>query len=723
MTDPVAIGNTLVELLYMQPPEGVTVGNTYGPIGLDGHSYGHETVNFMEATKPSSSSIDPSLLSIAASDIVHPEVYIAVDFTHQFVQTLKATAGNDQLIGKRPLDAGIMQKFADRIFVFVQRYFEYVRSYDGTLDFSTNITADFEKNPTDEHTINLFLNRIINYFLTSISVRRARKQIGTASLVFKDIKNPIQDGRGNYRIFFDAAFDIFNQLFAPMLPVTIWGKGRLYRNWHFPIFDGYITSTAPKDSNGFVEYNIECKDVLDLARVSVDMINPAISQYGEDQKVNSINIMTKPFFGHDHFTLIDRLIRGGTLVFNPAGRSASDENQYGFTTSREFNITPAPVIPTKFEPEKIGTPESLPLYALGRFTSGSITDLDSFDTTAGIAALEDIAMHKDIFTPEFALNYVSHRERARRVVYWGDKMTPYRIWATQTPDIYTSTFSNRLDIISEVADTVYYDFYVDGSGNVHYHPLRLGNEFLAADAIYLSGSKKMFHPRAFPHAQILDAKEIFSTTTLLNIDELVTFLRVSGEHDLIKDARPEDLNLYGSARDKTLIEKYGYRRGEIQNVLFNRNSVIVPGKITFLDVAAMVFLQFANAELYTRQSTIVFRPELELASPVLFTEDNNVFYVNSVDHNIVIGGDATTSINCSMGRKDSQLPPDLNSYLIANEASYNYKNPDPQELWAKLKAKEWKNYLDATGSLLLEMAANTGGPELGSFDTGYNDLA
>jgi hypothetical protein len=652
----------------------------------------------MEAYPLKSSHVDNNLLAIVPQDVYHPEIKIAIDFTHQFVQSTKA------LKGKRPLDARFFAKFTDRLYVFTKRYFDYVLSVGEHSDFAADVTKDYEFSSHNEEDMNLFVNRVINYFLTQVNISRSRKEIGNASLTFKDVKNPLKDGKGNYRIFFDGAFRIFNQLLAPMLPITIWGRGRLYKNWWFPIFDGFIVATNPTDSNGFVEYKIDCKDVLELARISVEMINPAIQQEAEDKKVNAINLLSKPFYGHDHFTIVTTMLKGGHLVYDPQARVNQVQEKFNVDISRKQTIKEAPPNPKVDDPEHAPQKEDgLPLTALGNFDP---VEGDNFKLIEG---LDEIGVPNDVFTEKHRLDYVS-RERKRKILTWGDKITPYRIWTLQSPDLFASTFATRLDVLTEVASKVYYDFFVDGCGNVHYHPMRLTNDFLMNNASYYDPSapnNKRFNPRSFPHAQVIVPEETFSVNSSLNIEELVTFLRVTGVDEVVQSTAPELLTLYGSARDKQMIAKYGYRRKEINNTLFNLNENIAE-KITFLDVAAMVMMQFANAELYTRQQVIAFRPELELASPVIFSEDNNVFYINSIDHNFVVGGDATTNINCSFGRRDVELPPDLNSLILATQTVYDLKGFDPVEFWSKMKIADWQNYLDTSGDTIGEIELQEG---------------
>ena len=678
---------------------------SYGLTSVVSNNYA-ELVQFMEAYEQisTSESIDSKLLAVVPSDVYHPEVRIAIDFTHQFVQT------TEKIEGKRVVSKKVLERFTERIFVFVNRYFNYIGSFGDRYDFIPLVTEEFEASDRSERDINIFLNRIINYFMTSVSINRARKQIGSATIIFKDVKNPRARGRGNYRIFFDGAFRIFDQLLAPMLPVTIWGKGRLYKNWYFPIFDGYIVATSPTDSNGFVEYEIMCKDALELARISVEMINPSIIQVAEDKKVNAINLLSKPFYGHSHFNIMRAMILGGKLKYDPQGKEKEIIEGFDLVAERKQTIQEDPPILTQYDPEHAPqSDEALPLSALGRFTDAAVDK----DTNLMLDSLKNIGVHKERFTTDYQVDYVSHRERNRSFVAWGDRITPYRIWTLQSPDTFSSTFSTRLDVMTEVADLVYYDFYIDGCGNFHYHPMRLVNEFLWNDAVYYkegSPGNKQYNRRAFPHAQVIMPEEVFSTNTLLNIEQLVTFLRVTGQAEVIQ-TKAEILELYGSARDKDLSARYGYRRQEINNTLFNVNPTIA-GTINFLDVAAMVMMRFANAELYTRQQTIVFRPELDIGSPVFFTEDNNVFYINSIDHNIVIGGDATTSINCSFGRKDIELPPDLTSFVLATEVVYNLDEFDPGTFWRKLKVKNWYNYLDVTPVNLEEIGYLEAVPEV-----------
>ena len=48
-----------------------------------------------------------------------------------------------------------------------------------------------------------------------------------------------------------------------MVPVMVWAKGRFYKDWWFPIFDGYVMSVEPSDNNGFAQLTITCRDLVE----------------------------------------------------------------------------------------------------------------------------------------------------------------------------------------------------------------------------------------------------------------------------------------------------------------------------------------------------------------------------------------------------------------------------------------------------------------------------
>jgi len=598
------------------------------------------------------------------AEVYNPNIKIAIDFTHQFVlntdnltisKKFSGYGKSTQYEGRRIISKDNLKHYAVELVKFFSYYFDYVLSYgkNNNLQFFMDRLNNLNSEQDD---ILPFLNNIINYFLVGVSVERSRTNIGSCTITLRDNPN-YKDGQ-RLNIFLDKTQDILSQLFVPMLPVMIWARGRFYRDWYFPIFDGYITYASFVNNSGYTTLTINCKDSLELARISSEMINPAIIQVEEFRKQSAINIFTKPFYGLDQFTIFNTMFHGGSIVYSQSGGKIISTDE--LEKLKQIK---------KLEHDK---GDYLNFTALGNFGYASQGDTASQQSMTSDKLAEEKAIHKDKFNIKELIRRVSHVRRPRYTSVWGQKITPYRIFEFQSINMYTSDFSSRLDVLRQISSMTYYELYVDGYGNVQFHPMRLANEYLTYDVIYDVNGNEKRHRHIFPGVQIVGPDELMNVNTGLNVEELITFLRLKGIDPVVR-SQPEPLRLVGSAIDRRYMERYGYRRAEIQNPLFNNNPDIKDfdgNTIKFLDLAARSLLKFRNAELYTRTASMVFRPELDIACPVLFTDDNNIFYIRSLSHSITIGGQAVTNINCNFGRKDYQIPPDLANYMLISEKMY-----------------------------------------------------
>jgi hypothetical protein len=438
----------------------------------------------------------------------------------------------------------------------------------------------------------------------------------------------------------------------------------MFKDFYFPLFDGYIMQMNPSNAQGFTTITVQCADTLELARISQEMINPAILQVDEFRKQKAINIWAQPLYGLDHMVIFHTMFHGGKVVYTKnGGRIVGD------------GYSDADVLSYLGWPKKNQKSQFLNFSALGNF---GLADEDSEKSTISPHDLANQSfVHKNDFSLGRAIRETSHKSRPRYTSSWGYNITPYRIFNFQAPNIYDSTFSDRLSILRDVAGMTYYELYVDGYGTVHYHPMRFSNDFLHWDII----SSKDFlddHFDRFPGSQIVTPEEVINVSSSFNIEQLVTFLRLSGVHPTLgNNSRSEPLELTGSAIAEEHMARYGYRRKDIKNALFNFNPSMYDNggnkiaNVKFLDVAASALMRYANSELYSRTANIVFRPEMQLARPVFFTDDDMVFYIQSLSHSVTIGGDATTSINGNFGRKDRHPPTDLLNYILTTQKLYN----------------------------------------------------
>jgi hypothetical protein len=425
----------------------------------------------------------------------HPEIVVALDFNYE---------ATDQV---RVLSEDRLRKIALDLLNYFAYYFEYVLSYGkNSPATTTQLGAERSRILANLDEISLFLNQFINYFITAVSVSRASGEIGTASITLKDQMNFVENQK--VRLFIDKSVNILNQLFMPMLPVMIWARGRLYTEWYFPLFDGLITSVTDSDDSGFEGIVLNCRDVLELARISYEMVNPAILQVKEkyEKQQTAINIFSKPFYGIDHFQIISSMFTGGAVKWDSVkGRIVGID------------------IGNSAQDKKNEKSSLLSFDGLGNFkTASDFIDTPDFD-------LFDVADNKAIYHPRHSKNSlmgrfvreVSHKYRPRVIESWGTNLTPYRGFETKSVDTFTSTFDSRLSILQGTSELVYYSLYVDGYGNVQYHPMRLSLKYLNYDMISWPGGARKTHAWAFPGAQIIGYDDLINSSSTINVEELV----------------------------------------------------------------------------------------------------------------------------------------------------------------------------------------------------------
>jgi hypothetical protein len=607
----------------------------------------------------------PNLDALIPDNVYTPQIMLAVDFSHTFVQDMefvKTDNSKTVIQGKRIVDQSTIMSTAKSLLYYYKYYYEYIVTY---CQDANNMIP--EQSAVDNQDTSLageaqaveFINKIINYFLTSVNVNRVRNQISTCTLTFRD--NPQYGAAGKAtRLFYDVGMPLLGQLFAPMLPFTVWARGRIYSDFMFPIFTGYITRVTYANDQGYTTLRLDGKDCLELARISLENLNPATIQQAEAQ-LNSLNFFNKPFYGIDHIQIVRSIFFGGSIVWDGTGNR--------IMTNEELNSN-----------EVSDGPK---IYPIGNFLPA--------DEESSIATPADILNNTAIPIENFSLNNILNRlgtndptnpSAHRYLCTWGYNLTPYRPFGVGSRDTYTSVFSSRLDVLQNVAATVYYEFYTDGAGNVHYHPMRLANDFLFYDSFYpkdvsitmgdsdttLRGV--VVNPHRFPFSQVVSNEELTSINKTKNIEELKTYCVFRGTPPVDAVQQPDSANLIGYYRDDINLAKFGYRREDRNSTMVNENHGILDSKGSYqssLNAMAKVLMDYANGELYTMTASMLFRPELELCAPLYLVEDSEIFYVQSISHTIEIGSTATTVVNASFGRHELEPEVDILSYMLHTE--------------------------------------------------------
>lgn len=604
------------------------------------------------------SSTVPELPYIIPDNIYRPKVMVAFDFTHKYTSDFTSETG---VKSEKPVSDETFQRCSTQLIQYLEYFFEYTGSYSGTEGSGINSgDADYQQ---------LLVNYFLNYYLTNVSTSSSVNQMGTCTLSFADNVN----FRNNHKtgLLYQHAFSMLSQLFVPMVPVMVWGRGRLYKDWYFPIFDGYITSMEIADSGGFSSLTVSCRDTLEIARISTDMIRPSIVQPAEILKKNSYTIYSMPFYNVDHLAVFTTMFTGGHITYLPDGQRTLSKD----TLDNKSN--------------------EVSLFGLGNFKIAADEPLMQklVPSTKPADLVDDTtAIHSSQMSIGRALKETSHTLRPRYISTWGASMTPFRIFGTASPEVFNAEFSSRLEIIESVAANTYFNFYVDGYGTVHYHPMRIANQYLLYDII--GENNKYGHVAPFPGSQVIGPHETYSRSTRINVEELVTFLQVQGQNSMGIEGNFDQMTLWDYATDDYLMSRFGYRRKSVSNSLINVNPTL-PGKngkkASLLKLMAKALLHHANSELFSTQASIPFRPELRMARPIFYPYDNDIFYCTSIDHSISMNGDATTSVGGTYGRKEKEIPTDIYSFLVMTERMYK-TTPDiyiPASLTTAEEVQDW----------------------------------
>lgn len=613
------------------------------------------TIGFKRSVPGSS-----SLFAVVPDQIYKPRIKVCIDFNHTY-----ADVGEDDNLAKllrtntkkqRIIPFPTLQEIYKKIVKYNAVFFEYNKVFSSSLHIGSSTYDSLMQNITNETFVNEFLNKFINMFVTNVRTDRRINGIGTAVVSLRETSQ--NKGYKRASLLFDDSQPFDTQLFNPYLPITIFVSGRIYKNYMFPIFSGFLFQINPKNSNGFKSLELNCADMLKLMEYSYENVSPALIQLAELKKNETYNIYSTPFYGVQHLKIFKSIFNGGKILYG------EDIEESNLTTSQ---------LQTKSSAEGTVTFSNLGFRFVERSDENKFINEEKLDDLP--TYLEN--MHADVMSS--LLKTTSYDSKPRCLIYWGDQLTPYRIFNVNTQQIYSSEFSSRLQILQETAARVYYNFYMDVYGNACYHPYRLSNNFLEYFCISINRSKFSMRQHLFKNCLIIPPEEITDISDMINVDNISTVLILKGIADVANTGASELQNLYGTAVDLKNLRRYGYKRKEVQDDLANQNPEINDSsgkKLKYMDVLAKERLRHDNAEAYTRSVNIILRPELELALPIYFEDSDDVFYIQAISHSINVNEVSTTTVTCNFGRKYKQLPPDMFSFIVTSENLYKTKNTD-----------------------------------------------
>ena len=235
---------------------------------------------------------------------------------------------------------------------------------------------------------------------------------------------------------------------------------------------------------------------------------------------------------------------------------------------------------------------------------------------------------------------------------------PYALSLGGSWSFYQGDWKTKRDIAYRAAEDSHFVFYADRNGEIWFHPPRFSNSWIL-------GAEN-------PLIYIIDTSSIISYGFVESDENIYTVAFVSTEPPLEMEATKEIGFFDKSFRDDGAVLKYGYRIFTGSNPVINVGNSKVQSDIkTVEDYTAdskhqssiimycKSLLQRLLAQKYQGQITILGRPELDPGRPVYIPYRNMIYYVETVQHQLDAGGNFTTTLHLSYGRKPWEILPEL----------------------------------------------------------------
>lgn len=218
---------------------------------------------------------------------------------------------------------------------------------------------------------------------------------------------------------------------------------------------------------------------------------------------------------------------------------------------------------------------------------------------------------------------------------------PYEINTTGWTN-WQSEFRDRRELAYEIAREINFMFYADRNGELWFTPPRYNNSWIL-------GAE---NPKVF----VLDEQSILNYSLVESDESIVTNIVATTQGDLMTIPQ-ESLVATGeylaSYQDDNLVMKYGVRFLLVHNPLIRDKST------AFLYFYAKNIMQQLNADRLQGSITVVGRPEIDEGYPVYVPFLNTIYFAETVEDQLDVNGQHTTTISLSHGRKPWDFLPEF----------------------------------------------------------------
>ena len=183
--------------------------------------------------------------------------------------------------------------------------------------------------------------------------------------------------------------------------------------------------------------------------------------------------------------------------------------------------------------------------------------------------------------------------------------------------------------------------------------------YLVGSRIIPGGLKVEAEETGINGVYILGSEEMINSDFSVNDEGLCTFLGFCGKMEYVGDTATEANAALLRRRipgPKEFVGKYGMRYQTHSEPLAHEESALPK-------VGTAQFV-FRNADHYNASITIIHRPEMRIARPVYLLDRAEMFYINSINHQLTVGAVPITTLGLTYGRSITVPSIDFTSYLI-----------------------------------------------------------
>ena len=564
---------------------------------------------------------------IVPDETFRPDFFIYVDF----LRGVTINVGDLTPI-ERP-------DMADQLLASWEKFRSYLKTFP--CDQVSRVQSLVSNNNLSKWGIQDAINIALNAFVESVNVTQNRTSPSTASIDLSPqmARRSARDANAGWAdpLFFPIfQGNILHQLMIPHTFVYIYSRGRIMDDRYFPIFHGLINEVSFQNQAGIEKVSIECEDVCKLLRLSHINMSPALLDIAPDElDTKETNALGEIFLQRSAKEIVQEVVTRST-----PGAKASKVGilDYQFTDLGKSNMPPDSTI----------TPGERWAFP-------------------GIATDSRLGM------------------RGQRQLYsWGIDASPFRQITGASIPTWASDLTFRYDLCQEIKKMMYAEFYADPCGNFHFHPMRTSQMYLVGSRIVPGGNTVEAEETGINGVYILGSEEMINSDFSVNDEGLCTFLGFSGKMEYVGDTSTEANAALLRRRipgPKEFVGKYGMRYQTHSEPLVHEESAL-----SKVGTAQFVF---RNADHYNASITIIHRPEMRIARPVYLLDRAEVFYLNSINHQLTVGAVPITTLGLTYGRSITVPSIDFTSYLIEQGMSFDAMGAKTNEAINQLCEDGW----------------------------------